>query len=124
VTGSPVNTNFVRIQGTGIGGGPTDTNPKPCNTRGANAYTGPVNDCIQTNNFVLVGKRPTIAGVDVTRATYEKTASGTEIAVTANSKAGQDIVVRDGDNGGGPGRLFPPHRRRPRPRLRRSPSAR
>jgi hypothetical protein len=106
VTGSPVNTNFVRIQGTGIGGGPTDTNPNPCNTTGANAYTGPVNDCIQTNNFVLVGKRPTIAGVDVTRATYEKTASGTEIAVTANSKAGQDIVVRDGDNGGGPGRLF------------------
>jgi K319L-like, PKD domain len=106
VTGSQLGTNFVRIQGPGIGGAAGSTNPNPCNTTGANAYSGPVNDCIQTNNFVLVGKRPTIAGVDVTRATYEKTATGTEIAVTANSKAGQDIVVRDGDNGGGPGRLF------------------
>jgi K319-like protein len=106
VTGSQFGTNFVRIQGPGIGGAAGSTNPNPCNTTGANAYSGPVNDCIQTNNFILVGKRPTIAGVDVTRATYEKTATGTEIAVTANSKAGQDIVVRDGDNGGGPGRLF------------------
>ena len=106
VVGSELGTNFVRIQGPGIGGTAGSTNPNPCNTTGTNAYTGPVNDCIQTNNFVLVGKKSTTAGVDVTRATYNKTATSTQIEVTGNSKAGQDIIVRDGDNGGGPGRLF------------------
>jgi K319-like protein len=106
VTGSELNTNFVRIQGPNIGGAAGSTNPNPCNTTGANAYTGPVLDCIQTNNFVLVGKKSTTAGVDVTRATYSKTATSTQVLVTGNSKAGQDIIVRDGDNGGGPGRLF------------------
>jgi len=106
VVGSELGTNFVRIQGPGIGGTAGSTNPNPCNTTGANAYSGPVLDCIQTNNFVLVGKKSTTAGVDVTRATYNKTATGTQIEVTGNSKAGQDIIVRDGDNGGGPGRLF------------------
>ena len=42
----------------------------------------------------------------MTRATYDKTATSTQIQVLANSKAGQDIVVQDGDNGPGPGRLF------------------
>ena len=106
VTGSELGTNFVRIQGPNIGGAAGSTNPNPCNTTGANAYTGPVLDCIQTNNFVLVGKKSTTAGVDVTNATYEKTATGTKIEVLANSKAGQDIVVQDGDNGPGPGRLI------------------
>jgi hypothetical protein len=106
VTGSSFNTNFVRIQGPGIGGAPGTTNPNPCNTTGANAYNGPVNDCIQTNNFVLVGKKSTLAGVDVTRATYERNATGgaPKVQVLADSKSGQDIVVRDGDNHGGPGR--------------------
>lgn len=107
VTGSEIGTNFVRIQGPGIGGNAGSTNPNPCNTSGSNSYSGPVNDCIQTNNFVLVGKKSTTAGVDVTRATYEKTSTSTKIQVTANSKSGQDIVVRDGDNGGAVGRLFP-----------------
>jgi hypothetical protein len=106
VTGSELGTNFVRIEGPGIGGADGDTNPNPCPTTGANAYSGPVNDCIQSNNFVLVGKKSTTAGVDVTRATYDKTATSTQIEVTANSKSGQDIVVQDGDNGPGPGRLF------------------
>ena len=96
----------MRIQGPGIAGAAGSTNPNPCNTTGANAYSGPVNDCIQTNNFVLVGKKSTTAGVDVTRATYDKSATSTQIQVLANSKAGQDIVVQDGDNGPGPGRLF------------------
>ena len=106
VTGSELGTNFVRIQGPGIGGAAGSTNPNPCNTTGANAYTGPVNDCIQTNNFVLVGKKSTTAGVDVTRATYSKSATSTQIQVLANSKSTQDIVVQDGDNGPGPNRLF------------------
>src|SRR3954464_10779955 len=106
VTGSPLSTNFVRIQGPGIGGGPRDTNPHPCPTTGANAYSGPVNDCIQANNFVVVGKKSQTGGVDVTRATYERNATGgaAKVQVLGNSKSSQDIVVRDGDNGGGPGR--------------------
>src|SRR3954449_4113852 len=109
VTGSQLNTNFVRIEGPGIGGGSTDTNPNPCNTTGANAYTGAVNDCIQTNNFVLVGKKSQTGGVDVTRATYERNATGgaAKVQVLAGSKGSQDLVVRDGDNAGGPGRKIP-----------------
>src|SRR3954454_12263941 len=109
VTGSPLSTNFVRIQGPGIGGAPGDTNPNPCPTTGANAYSGPVNDCIQANNFVVVGKKSQTGGVDVTRATYERNATGgaAKVQVLGDSKSSQDIVVRDGDNGGGPGRKIP-----------------
>src|SRR6185312_14696863 len=98
VVGSELGTNFVRIQGTGISDA---ANPNPCP-----AGVGTATTCIQTNNFVLVGKKSTTAGVDVTRATYSKTATSTQVLVTGNSKAGQDIIVRDGDNGGAPGRLF------------------
>jgi hypothetical protein len=106
VTGSQVGTNFVRISGPGIGGAPGDTNPNPCPASGANAWTGAVNDCIQTNNFVLVGKKSQTGGVDVTRATYERNATGgaAKVQVLANSKSSQDIIVRDGDNHGAPGR--------------------
>src|SRR3954447_16927284 len=106
VTGSPLNTNFVRIQGPGIGGAAGATNPNPCPTTGPNAYSGPVNDCIQGNNFVVVGKKSTTGGVEVTRATYERNATGgaAKVQVLADSKASQDLVVRDGDNHGGPDR--------------------
>jgi hypothetical protein len=109
VTGSQLGTNFVRIQGPGIGGAPGDTNPNPCPTTGANAYTGAVNDCIQANNFVVVGKKSQTGGVDVTRATYERNATGgaAKVQVLGSSKSSQDIVVRDGDNAGGPGRKIP-----------------
>jgi hypothetical protein len=106
ITGSELGTNFVRIQGPGIGGAAGTTNPNPCPTTGANAYSGPVNDCIQANNFVLIGKKSQTGGVDVTRATYERNATGgaAKVQVLANSKSTQDIVVRDGDNHGGAGR--------------------
>jgi hypothetical protein len=109
VTGSQLNTNFVRISGPGIGGAAGSTNPNPCPTTGANAWTGAVNDCIQTNHFVLVGKKSQTGGVDVTRATYERNATGgaAKVQVLANSKSAQDMIVRDGDNAGGPGRKIP-----------------
>ena len=97
VTGSPLNTNFVRIEGPGISDA---ANPNPCP-----AGVGTATTCIQSNNFVVVGKRSTTAGVDVTRATYDKTATTTQLEIAANSKPGQDIVVQDGDNPGA-GRLF------------------
>jgi hypothetical protein len=57
---------------------------------------------------VLVGKKSTTGGVDVTRATYERNATGgaAKVQVLATSKSSQDIVVQDGDNGPGPGRLL------------------
>jgi hypothetical protein len=109
VTGSEIGTNFVRVEGPGIGGAAGATNPNPCPTTGPKAYNGAVNDCIQTNNFVLVGKKSQTGGVDVTRATYERNATGgaAKVEVLANSKSTQDIVVQDGDSGPGPGRKLP-----------------
>src|SRR4051794_9073118 len=106
VTGSPLNTNFVRVQGPGIGGAPGTTNPNPCPTTGANAYAGPVNDCIQANNFVVVGKKSQTGGAGLTRATDPRnpTAGAPQVQVLRPPKARRDVVVRDGDNGGGPGR--------------------
>jgi hypothetical protein len=94
VTGSDLGTNFVRIEGLGIGGA---NNPNPCTTTGPNAYTGPAADCIETNLFTLVGKLSTRGGVEVARASYSRSADAatTQIDVYADSKAGQDIVVRD-----------------------------
>jgi hypothetical protein len=88
VTGSPVTQNYLRIEGPGIGGGPTATNPNPCP-----GFT-PTNDCIQTTKFVLTGKRSTTAGVDVARASYsDSIAGGRFIDVFATSKAGKSMVV-------------------------------
>jgi hypothetical protein len=109
VIGSDLGTNFVRVTGPGIGGAVGATNPNPCNTTGANAWTGAVNDCIQTPNFVLVGKLQTNGGVDVPSATYSRATDSagntkTQLSVLATSKAAQDIVVQDADTT--PNRLF------------------
>ena len=90
VTGSPFNTNFVKIEGPGIGGA---NNPNPC--PGLDANSSP--DCIYTDQFSLTGKKSTKGGVDVGRATYSRNAdgSGTQLDVLAESKAAQDIVVQD-----------------------------
>jgi hypothetical protein len=94
VTGSDLGTNFVRIEAPGIGGA---NNPNPCSTTGPNAYTGAAADCIETNLFILMGKLSTRGGVDIARASYSRSSDGapTQIDVYADSKAGQDIVVRD-----------------------------
>src|SRR3954454_8648924 len=94
VTGSDLGTNFVRIEGPDIGGA---NNPNPCTTTGPNAYTGAAADCIETNLFTLVGKLSTRGGVNVARASYSRSTDGatTQIDVYADSKVGQDIVVRD-----------------------------
>jgi hypothetical protein len=101
VTGSTAGTNFVRIEGPGIGG---TNNPNPCTTTGPNAYTGAAADCIETSLFTLTGKKATTGGVDVARASYSRGATGnpTQIDVFATSKAGQDIVVQDTAGGAAP----------------------
>jgi hypothetical protein len=88
-TGSPYDTNFVKIEGTGIGGSP---NANPC--PGLTATTSP--DCIYTADFSLTGKKSTRGGVQVARATYSRDATGgIQFDTMAESKASQDIIVQD-----------------------------
>ena len=95
VTGSTYETNYVKIEGPGVGG---DNNPNPCPN--LTATTSP--DCIYTDLFSILGKKSTRAGVDVARASYSRSAdSKTELDVMAESKDGQDIVVRDTVAGAG-----------------------
>ncbi len=88
VKGSTLGTNFVKIEGPGIGG---TNNPNPC--PGLAADTSP--DCIYTDLFTVVGKKSTRAGVSVARATYSRSADSltTQIDAFAESKAGQTIVL-------------------------------
>lgn len=58
--------NFFRIEGPGIGIGSPDRTTTP--------GLDPDN-CIETRNFTVLGKISTIAGVDVTRATYTQSVS-------------------------------------------------
>jgi hypothetical protein len=90
VTGSPYKTNFVKMEGPGIGGA---GNPNPC--PGQEATGSP--DCIYTEQFSLTGKLSTKGGVDVARTAYSRAADGSHIQLDAmaESKAGQDIVVQD-----------------------------
>jgi hypothetical protein len=99
VTGSPFDTNFVQIEGPGIGG---PNNPNPC--PGLTAATSP--DCIYSDQFSLTGKQSTKGGVEVARTAYSREAdgSGVQLDVMADSKAAQDIVE---DHTVGSDRRFP-----------------
>jgi hypothetical protein len=90
VTGSPFDTNFVKIEGAGIGGA-NNVNPCP----GLTATTSP--DCIYSDQFSITGKKSTKGGVEVARTAYTRKAdgSGIQLDVMAESKATQDIVVQD-----------------------------
>src|SRR4051794_2632065 len=94
VTGSPFDTNFVKIEGPGIGGA---NNPTPC--PGLTAATSP--SCIYSDQFNITGKKSTKGGVEVARTAYSRKAdgSGIQLDVMAESKATQDIVVSDPDIG-------------------------
>ena len=58
--------NYFRIEGPGIGIGSPDRSTTP-------GIDG--DNCIETNNFAVLGKISTISGVDVTRATYTQSES-------------------------------------------------
>jgi hypothetical protein len=90
VTGSPFDTNFVKIEGPGIGGA---NNPNPCPD--LTPTTSP--DCIYSDQFNITGKKSTRGGVEVARTAYSRAAdgSGIQLDVMAESKAAQDIVVQD-----------------------------
>ena len=69
ITGSPFGTNFLRIEGPGIGA-PGD--PNLCGPEGSET------SCIQTNLFAVQGKISPVTneGVTVDRVTYSTTAAG------------------------------------------------
>jgi hypothetical protein len=73
VTGSPLGTNFFRIEGPGIG--------------------GPGVDMIQTDLFSIMGKVSTNSGVKPDKAVLTETASGRYVDVFAGSDAGDSISV-------------------------------
>ena len=64
VTGSPFDTNFVKIEGPNVGGA---GNPNPCPGLDARRRRS---DCIYTDLFSILGKKSTRGGVEVARATY------------------------------------------------------
>jgi hypothetical protein len=81
LTGSPFNTNFVRIEGPRIreGGG----NPDP---------TAPLNqDRVWTDRFTLQGRRAKRVGAFVDGATYAKSNGRNVLSVHARSGKGQDL---------------------------------
>lgn len=90
ITGSPFNTNFVLVEGTGAGTAGADSDPNdPGNP-----------DKVYTDQFVLQGRIATIHGAEITRAVYSRAAAGAVmVEVFARSVPGQQLGV---SLGGGP----------------------
>src|SRR3954454_21433312 len=68
VTGSPYNTNCVRLERPAVGSPTNQSNPLPAGLDAA--------DCAQSSTFSLQGKLATTGGVDVDRAVYTRDATG------------------------------------------------
>src|SRR5215211_7641050 len=91
VTGSPKNTNFIRIEGPGVAATAADQ----CNVTPAGLNP---QDCIQSNQFSLMGKLAVNGGVDVQRATYSRDATtGTTLDVFASSDTQPQSIQVSGD---------------------------
>lgn len=98
VIGSPFNTNFFRVEGpAGSFTGSTNLCADPALGNDPVA----LDDCIQINQFSLVGKYATNAGVNITQATYsQSTADGGKLDVFASSDANQSIQIARGNGYG------------------------
>lgn len=84
VTGSPFGTNFFRVQGPGVraGGGP----PDPADPADP--------DRVRSDLFTVQGRLATRHGVEVTSATYERSAGGqVHLGVHARSAPGQQVEL-------------------------------
>lgn len=84
IAGSPLGFNFVRVEGPNIAdaGGPRD----PADPANPNK--------VYTDLFTVQGKEATIAGVEVARATYRRTAAGgVKLDVFAGSEPGQNVTA-------------------------------
>lgn len=93
VTGSVFNTNFFRIEGPdgafGAGNAFLCANP----ALGANPLS--LTDCIETDQFTVMGRIARAAGVEATRVSYERAADGTGgvLDVFARTVPGQSIAL-------------------------------
>jgi hypothetical protein len=79
VTGSPLNTNFFRIQG------PNANTIFPANAAG--------NNRAQINTFVIMGQVASQLGATVDKVTVNKTPTETAVNVWASTAPGQSLVV-------------------------------
>jgi hypothetical protein len=86
VVGSPYDTNFVRIEATGV-------NPTPL-TDACPTVAGPLADCVETTLFVLQGKIATTSGVSADQATYSRSsAAAGNVDVYASSLGDQQVIT-------------------------------
>src|SRR3954454_45750 len=87
VTGSPYDTNFIRIEGPGVGAGVPAANQCPT----------PSADCIQSAAFTVEGKLATNGGVGVDRVTYSRKAGDTggmvDVLATSDDATTQALQV-------------------------------
>ncbi len=86
VTGSPYQTNFLRVEGPGIAASPADQ----CTVTPAGENP---EDCIQSDQFTISGKLATNGGVGVDRATYSRTAADTA-GGTLNVFASSEVTAQ------------------------------
>ncbi len=91
VTGSPLDTNYFRVEGpAGSFPGSVDQ----CTDPALGDDPIATDDCIQMDQFSLIGKYATNADVNANRATYtQSNADGGRIDVFANTEPGMDIQV-------------------------------
>src|SRR3954452_15899255 len=91
VVGSAYKTNFFRVEGpAGSFTGSTDLCTDP--TLGDSSTR--LDDCIQTNDFLVHGKVATRMGVQATQAYYTNSGTGHLMDLFAKSEPGQNIVVK------------------------------
>jgi len=94
VIGSPFNTNFFRVEGP-AGSFTGSTNLCADASLGDDPIA--TDDCIESDEFVIMGKLATNAGVNADRATYTSSGGQTKIDVFASSEEDQQAIqiVRD-----------------------------
>jgi hypothetical protein len=81
VTGSPLGFDFFRVEGPGVGGAGAGPDPEdPANP-----------DKIFTDLFTVQGRISTLAGVELTRAVYGRSAGAVSLDVFAASEPGQAL---------------------------------
>jgi hypothetical protein len=91
VVGSAYKTNFFRVEGpAGSFTGSQDLCTDP--TLGDSSTA--LDDCIQTNDFLVQGKIATRMGVQATNAYYQNSGTGHLMDLFAKSEPGQNIVVK------------------------------
>jgi len=90
VTGSPYNTNFFRIEGPA---GSFTGSTQPCSDPALGDSPTATDDCIQSNQFLVQGKKATWAGVQVTKAYYANSGTRHLMDLFAFSEPGQTLMV-------------------------------